>query len=212
MIIGRGGQTIKSIESNTSTKIRFADDNVAKVDRICYVRGESESVELAEAMIKNLIESQPLIENFDLYVPSKFYFALVADRCQLANDIQAMAKAKIILDKLTGPNDGKILKKKLKNQSFFLTFLKLFYVNLFADDKRRVILRGTAEQIALAMSCIEEKLEEFNTTQTELEVGQSSRSVRGKVLTRNPVVDAQVHPEDESSAHGTSQESLKTNF
>lgn len=106
MIIGRGGQTIKNIESNTSTKINFAEDSVEKSTRVCYICGEQEGVKLAEAMIKNLINNQPLVSNYDLYVPRKFYSIMQADRCQMANDIQAITRAKIILDKNSSPNDG----------------------------------------------------------------------------------------------------------
>lgn len=52
-----------------------------------------------------------------------------------------------------------------------------------------MIIKGTAEQIASALSQIEDKVHEYNETLEKLVAGESSRSQRGKVSPRIPAVD-----------------------
>lgn len=78
-----------------------------------------------------------------------------------------------------------------------------------ADSKRRVIIKGTAEQIASALSQIEDKVHEYTDTLEKLVAGESSRSPRGKISPRiaavNPSADNPllVQPGDDQVLNGT---------
>ncbi|CAD6216288.1 GSCOCG00004439001-RA-CDS [Cotesia congregata] len=155
-VIGRGGSTIKDIEQRTSTKIRFSEDNVDNPTRICFIKGTFECIKLAEALVIDIIENQPVIETYEMFVPTRVRSLLLADRGEVINTIQATSNAKLIVEK-----------------------------GFSTDDKKRVIIKGTAEQIGSAVCCLEELIQESKDTQEKLEVSQSSRSPRGKVSPRS---------------------------
>ena len=77
------------------------------------------------------------------------------------------------------------------------------------DSKRRVIIKGTAEQIASALSQIEDKVHEYTDTLEKLVAGETARSPRGKISPRIPAVNPTPEiqllspPEDEQALHGT---------
>ncbi|KAK0172744.1 hypothetical protein PV328_006023 [Microctonus aethiopoides] len=157
-VIGRGGSTIKDIEEKTSTRIRFNNDDITTSERICIIKGTFECTKLAEAMVKSIIENQPIIETYEMFIPQRVRSALLADRGEIIHAIQASTHAKLILEK--GYSDN-------------------------PDDKKRIIIKGSAEQIAGALYHIEDMVREFNNTREKLEVGQSTRSPRGKIFPRN---------------------------
>lgn len=155
-VIGRGGSTIKDIEQRTSTKIRFSEDNVDNPTRICFIKGTFECIKLAEAFIIDIVENQPIIETYEMFVPTRVRSLLLADRGEVINTIQATSNAKLIIEK-----------------------------GFSTDDKKRVIIKGTAEQIGSAVCYLEELVQESKDTQEKLEVSQSSRSPRGRVSPRS---------------------------
>jgi polyribonucleotide nucleotidyltransferase len=69
MVIGRGGVVIKEIQEKSNTRITFKDGNPDDEIRICRIRGSSESAQLAETMIHDLIINQPVIHSLVLNVP-----------------------------------------------------------------------------------------------------------------------------------------------
>ncbi|XP_008547239.1 tudor and KH domain-containing protein homolog isoform X1 [Microplitis demolitor] len=154
-VIGRGGSTIKDIEQRTSTRIRFSEDNVDNPERICFIKGAFECIKLAEALIVDIVANQPVIETYEMFVPQRIRSILLADRGEVINTIQSTSNAKLIIEK------GNI-----------------------CDEKKRVIIKGTAEQIGCAVYHIEELVKESKDTQEKLEVSQSSRSPRGRVSPR----------------------------
>lgn len=98
-IIGRGGSMVKSIESATSTRIKFDDDNPELEYRICFVKGTPEGLRMAEAMINNMIASQPLIETYETYVPQRVCPKIIGRAGETINKIQLSSKAKIIIER-----------------------------------------------------------------------------------------------------------------
>ncbi|XP_043274911.1 tudor and KH domain-containing protein homolog isoform X2 [Venturia canescens] len=161
-VIGRGGTVIKSIENTTGTKIRFDDDNPDVAERICFIKGTAEGLRMAEAMIQNILASQPLIETYETYVPQRVCPKIIGRAGESIREIQVSTKAKIIIEKSWSSDP---------------------------NSKRRVIIKGTAEQIASALNQIEDKVHEYNETLEKLVAGESSRSQRGKVSPRIPAIN-----------------------
>lgn len=156
-VIGRGGMKIKDVEQRTLTKIRFSDNEITETERICVIRGTPENVTLAEAIITDIIASQPIIETYETSVPQRVRSALLEDRGNVVNTIQESTKAKIILEK-----------------------------GYCADPEtmRRVIIKGSAEQIAAALYHIEDMVRESNSAKEKLEISHTTRSPRGKISPR----------------------------
>ncbi|XP_011302342.1 tudor and KH domain-containing protein [Fopius arisanus] len=188
-IIGRGGSTVKDIESRTSTRIHFSEDKLEESERICYIRGEIEETRLAEQIIQNLINNQPVIEVYEMLAPQKFCSSLLVNR--RVEVIQSFANAKIIMEKLYTRDP---------------------------DAKRRVIIKGTAEQIATALTEIQEKLRDFNDMEEKIKLGQSSRSPRGKISPRSTASttgsnESQVTPGETSGvSEGTKEVYVSATF
>lgn len=99
VVIGRGGNMIKSIENTTGTRIRFEDDNPDIVKRTCFIKGSAEGLRMAEAMIQNLMASQPLIETYETYVLQRICPKIIGRAGETINEIQSSTKAKIIVER-----------------------------------------------------------------------------------------------------------------
>ncbi|XP_063972857.1 tudor and KH domain-containing protein homolog isoform X2 [Diachasmimorpha longicaudata] len=178
VIIGRGGSTVKDIQSKTSTKIHFSDDGLLEAERICYIRGTIEETRLAEQLIQTIIDNQPVIEVYEMLVPHKFCTGLLINR--RVEVIQSSSNAKIIMEKAYSRD---------------------------RNANRRVIIKGTAEQIATALTEIQDELENFQDMEEKIKLGQYLRTPRGKISPRNTATAAETNdsvgvPEDSSELHG----------
>ncbi|XP_015596689.1 tudor and KH domain-containing protein homolog [Cephus cinctus] len=161
-VIGRQGQIIKNIEANTESSIKFAPPDIESKDRVCIIRGKPESIQLAEHMINTIIQSQPIIETYETFIPQRACSRVIGRGGETIQQIQTYSSAKIILEKTLSNNP---------------------------DAKRRVIIKGSSEQIATALSLIEEKVREDNEAREELEASLACRLPRGKISPRNTVVN-----------------------
>uniref|UniRef100_V9IFX4 Tudor and KH domain-containing protein n=1 Tax=Apis cerana TaxID=7461 RepID=V9IFX4_APICE len=158
-VIGRGGSMIKDIQNKTGTQIHFKEDNIDCPDRICIIKGSYEGVHLAEEMIKSVIQNQPIIETYEMYVPQKACGRIIGRGGEVIHQIQATSSAKIIIESSYTPYDP--------------------------NAERRIIIKGTAEQIATALLQIEDKVREEKEARTKLEASSASRLPRGKLSPRN---------------------------
>ncbi|XP_076618490.1 tudor and KH domain containing protein papi isoform X1 [Colletes latitarsis] len=167
LVIGRGGCMIKDVERKTGTYIHFKEDNIDCPDRICIIRGTYESTHFAEEMIKSIIANQPIIETYEMYIPHKTCRRIIGRGGEVINQIQATSSAKLIIES--------------NNASYN------------SNGDRRVIIKGTAEQIAAALLQIEEKVREETQARTKLEASTAARLPRGKLSPRNTAVNATEH-------------------
>ncbi|XP_031366312.1 tudor and KH domain-containing protein homolog [Apis dorsata] len=158
-VIGRGGSMIKDIQNKTGTQIHFKEDNIDCPDRICIIKGSYESVHLAEEMIKSIIQNQPIIETYEMYVPQRACGRIIGRGGEVIHQIQATSSAKVIIESSYTPYDP--------------------------NAERRIIIKGTAEQIATALLQIEDKVREEKEARTKLEASSASRLPRGKLSPRN---------------------------
>lgn len=96
-VIGRGGSVVNDIRDKTGTNIKMNDD-IESPDCICIIRGKDmESIRLAESMIKNIIDNQPVIETYELFVSYEAYWKIFNKN--VVQMIQRTTGAKIIFDK-----------------------------------------------------------------------------------------------------------------
>ncbi|KOC67666.1 Tudor and KH domain-containing protein [Habropoda laboriosa] len=163
-VIGRGGSVIKDMQDKTGTHIHFEEDNIECPNRICIIRGSYAGVHLAEEMIKSIIQNQPIIETYEMYVPQKACGKIIGRGGENIQQIQTMSSAKIIVENSYAPYDP--------------------------NAERRIIIKGTTDQIAAALSHIEDKVREEKEARTKLEASSAARLPRGKLSPRNTVVSA----------------------
>lgn len=136
-IIGKGGTVVKNIQELTNTYIKMEKENFSS-ERVCYIRSDDiENIYSAQNMIQNIINNLPIIETFELFVPfeaSKKVFKRNLNTISFVQEIQKSYGAKVIVE---------------NNAHKTATGLK-----------RRIILKGTADQIASAIIRIEDKVHE----------------------------------------------------
>ncbi|XP_031841503.2 tudor and KH domain containing protein papi isoform X1 [Nomia melanderi] len=132
-VIGRGGSVIKDVQNKSGTQIFFKEDNLECPERICIIRGTYECTQLAQEMIKSIIENQPVIETYEIYIPQRACGRIIGRGGESIHQIQITSGAKVMVES------------------------GYTYVQ---NAERRVIIKGTAEQIAAALTQIEEKVRE----------------------------------------------------
>lgn len=169
-VIGRGGSVIKSIQEKTSTHINMSkDDDIDSPYRFCIIQGkEIEDIRLAESMIKYIIDNQPIIETYELFVPYEAFGIMLKRNANIVQQIQRSSGAKLVLE-------NGVLKSE-------------------AGWKKRIIIKGTAEQIASAVTQIEDKIREGNEAQAQLKCEQAAtvrtpRLSPSKNIVKNTVDD-----------------------
>ncbi|XP_078050361.1 tudor and KH domain containing protein papi isoform X2 [Augochlora pura] len=128
-VIGRGGCVLKNLEEKTGTRICFEEDNIQCPDRVCIIRGPSVNTQMAQVMIGSIIDNQPIIETYEIFVPQKACSRIVGRYGESKHYVQTITGAKIIVER-----GGS-------------------YVQ---DVDKRIIIKGTSEQIAAALVKIEE--------------------------------------------------------
>lgn len=100
-IIGIGGSVRRNIENKTGTHIRLDKKDVGSSDYICIIQGnEIEGIRLAESMIKNIVDSQPIIETYELIESYKIckMSGILNKNEDIIQQIQRSSGAKIIMD------------------------------------------------------------------------------------------------------------------
>jgi len=157
LLIGRGGSNIKELQQKTDTRICFNDrDNNEGDYRTCYVKGTAESAQMAEALIHEFITSQPPIEVHETWIPQKATGRIIGRHGENVRCITRASNAKVIIDSGFSRNDQD------------------------SGGQTRVVIKGTTEQIRVALSLIEEKVEEDAEVRRKMDLCQSSRSPRAK--------------------------------
>nr|XP_033338401.1 tudor and KH domain-containing protein homolog isoform X2 [Megalopta genalis] len=144
-VIGRGGCVIKEVEKKTGTRIYFKEDDLESPNRICLIRGLYENTQLAQEMIKSIIDNQPIIEIYEIFVPNKACSKILGRNGETIQKIQTITGAKIIIESC---------------------------VSYLQNAERRIIIKGTAEQIAAALLQIEEIVKKFKEESKDEEIAK----------------------------------------
>ncbi|OXU30178.1 hypothetical protein TSAR_007631 [Trichomalopsis sarcophagae] len=171
VIIGRGGTMIQSIQESTNTKIRFREESdVDLLERICIITGSLENIKQAEERIKAILDNQPIIETYETWVPQRSIAKMTERGGEILNHIQNSSNAKIILESSHNVADS--------------------------DAKKRVIIKGTAEQIANALLQIEDKIREDKDAKAKAESSTLARVPRIKTSPPPQAITPDNSPKD----------------
>ncbi|KAF2883345.1 hypothetical protein ILUMI_22847 [Ignelater luminosus] len=156
VLIGRNGKNIKLIEEQSNTRINFKEEAATKT-RLCVIRGTSDACVVAENLIQEFIDKQPIVECADMWVPQMAVGRIIGRCGEQITEIIAKSGAKINV----GDGDR-------------------------TEPTRRIILRGTQEQINIAKSLIEELVEQSQLSQSHIESTLAKREPRGPAKSPSP--------------------------
>ncbi|KAG5312868.1 TDRKH protein, partial [Pseudoatta argentina] len=145
-VIGKGGAVIRNIEELTNTRIKMEQADLFCSDRVCYIRSDNaENIYSAQNMVQSIINNLPIIETFELFIPfevSKRILKQNWNNFGFAQEIQKTYGTKIILE--SDPHKTE------------------------TGLKRRIILKGTTDQIAAAIIQIEDKVQDEIKAEVQL--------------------------------------------
>lgn len=150
-VIGRGGCTVKNIQEKSGARVNCNDESSSEKYRVVTIQGTPESAQLAESMIHEIIMNQPLIISHEMWVPARACGRIIGRGGETIRLITRTSCAKIMVD--SAGDDERA-------------------------TERRVLLKGTAEQIALAQSLIEKEVEEEADFRHRVEASIANRSPR----------------------------------
>ncbi|XP_049801128.1 tudor and KH domain-containing protein homolog [Schistocerca nitens] len=158
VVIGRGGSNIKQIQEETCTKISLKEEKEEEIyNRICEIRGMPEAAEKARLMIRNIIMNQPLITTRETFVPESACGRIIGKNGTNIRNISSASSARIQIDRYSSSRDT-------------------YGGNV--EPERRVVIKGTEEQIELAIALIKEKVEEDREIRSKMQESIANRSPR----------------------------------
>ncbi|KAL3274310.1 hypothetical protein HHI36_015713 [Cryptolaemus montrouzieri] len=161
-IIGRNGKNIKNVQEISGTKINFRN-NDEKGERICVIRGSVEACLIAENIIREFIDNQPVIESEELWIPKAAAGKIIGRLGETIAEMQSISGAKISVVTDDGRNMPEV----------------------------KVAIKGTKEQIVIAKSLVTEKLNNLKATNSKIESCLAKREPRAPAKTsKNGDVDS----------------------
>ncbi|XP_026746794.1 tudor and KH domain-containing protein homolog isoform X2 [Trichoplusia ni] len=172
-LIGRGGSNIKEIEKSTGAKLNvkeFTD----KEHGVCVIRGRSEATQLAETLVHDFINQQPVNIEDNMTVPSWACGRIIGTQGENINSISHRSGARI-----------KILPSAEK------------------ANERKVQFLGTKEQIKLAKDLIENAVAQEKCRREIDQTKRSPRHANSKSPSPTPSVTASDASEDVSENRGS---------
>ncbi|XP_056002323.1 tudor and KH domain-containing protein homolog isoform X2 [Ostrea edulis] len=155
-IIGRQGTKIKEIQKNTGTRINFKEDGRSKEDdstRTMIIRGTAESAQRAELVIRDFVANMPVILTEVMSVPSSALGRIIGRGGDTIKSISRSSKAKVYVDR--APDDYRVVEQEVQ-------------------------LTGSREQIDLAKTLIQEKVQEEKVFRAKKSVMEANREKRNK--------------------------------
>lgn len=100
-VIGKGGYRIREIEMKTGVTIKMQQcdsTNSKSSNRICIISGSEEGVKLAKTIVQNIIETVPVIDKYEFYVPYRAMKHILGKGKQNLTKIQEDSNTKIVVD------------------------------------------------------------------------------------------------------------------
>lgn len=94
VLIGRNGKNIKLIQEQSNTRINFKEEDDTKT-RLCVIRGTSDACVVAENLIQEFIDKQPVVECTDMWVPQMAVGRIIGRCGEQITEIVARSGAKI---------------------------------------------------------------------------------------------------------------------
>ncbi|CAH0589206.1 unnamed protein product [Chrysodeixis includens] len=167
-LIGRGGCNIKEIEKNTGAKLNVKD-NTDKEHGVCVIRGRSDATQLAESLVHDFINQQPVNVEDTMMVPNWACGRIIGTQGDNINSISHRSGARI-----------KLLPSAEK------------------ASERKVEFLGTKEQIKVAKDLIENAVAQEKCRREIEQSKRSPRHLNSKSPSPTPSVTASETSEDVS--------------
>ncbi|XP_045774335.1 tudor and KH domain-containing protein homolog isoform X2 [Maniola jurtina] len=146
-LIGRSGSNIKKIEEKSGAMIHFKKFSEEDYD-VCIIRGRPNATQIAETLVYDFIKQQPDIVEDSLQVPGWACGRIIGTGGENINEISHRSGARV---KVEGERGGDL------------------------SAPRQISFRGTAEQIKIAKTLVEECVEQERCRR---EIEQAKRSPR----------------------------------
>ncbi|KAL7632933.1 UNVERIFIED_CONTAM: hypothetical protein RMT77_016760 [Armadillidium vulgare] len=158
-LIGRQGCNIKKIQESTSTAIKFRDEENG--ERTCVIRGKLEKAIKAKEVILNTFQNIPDVLIEELEIPNSMIGKIIGRNGCTIHKIQRMSGANVKVSDLD----------QNKTSDF---------AGLQSDYPRKVIIKGTKDQLTTAKSGIFDVMEEERKLQEDIKNSASNISHRSK--------------------------------
>ena len=94
-VIGRGGEVVRRIQDETSTRIDFREDKFKKGDKVATIRGSPDAVLDAEAYIHRIIAKQPVTYHETFFIPIDFVARVIGKNGEVIHGIADSTGTKI---------------------------------------------------------------------------------------------------------------------
>ncbi|VEN48438.1 unnamed protein product [Callosobruchus maculatus] len=148
VLIGRNGKNIKQIQEQSNTRINFKEREDSD-NKICVIRGSVEACNIADNLIQEFINNQPILESEDIWIPIGCIGKVIGRNGDKISEIRNLSGAK-----LTVCDNEKGLTSK------------------------RITIKGTVDQIRVAKSLIEDVVEHALQSHQKLEASLAKREPR----------------------------------
>ncbi|CAC5358109.1 TDRKH [Mytilus coruscus] len=153
-VIGRQGAMIKEIQQKSGARVNFTDNKRdSQEERGVVIRGTPEAAQMAENMIRKIIAELPVIVTEEMVVPGKCLGRIIGRNGDTIRQMSRTSKAKVYVDR-AGDD--------------------------YRDSERTVTITGTKENIELAKSMIQEKIDDEELFRAKKAVMEANREQRQK--------------------------------
>eukprot|EP00092_Neocalanus_flemingeri_P011602 GFUD01012503.1.p1 GENE.GFUD01012503.1~~GFUD01012503.1.p1 ORF type:complete len:462 (+),score=178.84 GFUD01012503.1:110-1495(+) len=132
IVIGRQGSNIREIQAKTDTRINFKDELETEEFRVACIRGLPDDAQMAEILIHQTISQQPRVETLTMYVPGRAVGRIIGKGGENVREIQRVSRCKIDIERGA----------------------------LGEGVDKKIVLKGSSEQISMAKQLIEDKVKE----------------------------------------------------
>ena len=99
LVIGRGGQNIKEIQTRSNTRIHFKDELATEEYRFMSISGLPDDVKLAEILIHQIIANQPTTESFEMYIPAIYIGPIIGRNGESIRSLQDRSGCRIDIER-----------------------------------------------------------------------------------------------------------------
>ncbi|XP_063437862.1 tudor and KH domain-containing protein-like [Mytilus trossulus] len=153
-VIGRQGAMIKEIQQISGAKVNFTDNKRdSQEERGVVIRGTPEAAQMAENMIRKIIGELPVIVTEEMVVPGKCLGRIIGRNGDTIRQMSRTSKAKVYVDRTCDD---------------------------YRESERTVTITGTKENIELAKSMIQEKIDDEELFRAKKAVMEANREQRQK--------------------------------
>ncbi|XP_069102961.1 tudor and KH domain-containing protein-like [Argopecten irradians] len=154
-LIGRQGANIKKLQEQTGTRICFQDDSKREPgkDRVLVIRGSTNQAQEAELLVRKTIREMPTVITEEIQVPIKALGRIIGRNGDSIRQMSRSSNARIFIDRAREEP---------------------------RDITKKVSITGSQEQIEVAKSLIQEKVDEEEVFRAKAAVMAANREQRNK--------------------------------